>query len=285
MLLTLFVALPGLMGQRENNPVKLIVRGDDMASFHAANVACIESYRNGVMTSVEIMVPCPWFPEAVQMLRENPGLDVGVHLTMTSEWDNIKWRPLTGISSLTDEHGYFFPMVWPNEKFPPEETFRESDWNMEDLEAELRAQIELAMKTIDNLSHLTTHMGFGSADPTIDKLVSRLAKEYDLDVDLSGFNVKRFPYRSDKSLSIEQQSVQFAKTILDLDEGYYLYVEHPALDTPEMETVGIRGNYVTGAEREIVTQILTSEVVKEAIRERGVELVSYGDLKRLEKGN
>ena len=72
--------------------IKLLVRGDDIGSSHNANLACIESYKNGIVRSVEIMVPCSWFEEAVIMLNENPGLDVGIHLTLTSEWDNYKWR-------------------------------------------------------------------------------------------------------------------------------------------------------------------------------------------------
>ena len=50
----------------------------------------------------------------IKMLKENPGLDVGLHLVITSEWENVKWRPLTHCPSLTDENGYFYPMMSPN---------------------------------------------------------------------------------------------------------------------------------------------------------------------------
>jgi len=97
----------------QDKSISLIVRGDDIGSCHAANVACIRSYKEGIMTSVELMVPCSWFPEAVKMLNENPGLDVGIHLVLTSEWENYKWRPLTHAPSLTDADGYFYPRVFP----------------------------------------------------------------------------------------------------------------------------------------------------------------------------
>lgn len=87
----------------------LIIRADDMGSFRAANIACIEGYKNGIETSIEVMAVTPWFPEAAKLLRENPGVDVGLHLTITSEWDNIKWRPLTHCPSLIDSNGYFSP--------------------------------------------------------------------------------------------------------------------------------------------------------------------------------
>ena len=100
------------------NAQELVVRIDDMGCSHSANVASIDTYRNGIAGSVEVMPVCAWFPEAVKMLRENPGLDVGVHLTLTSEWENVKWRPLTSCPSLVDENGYFFPMMGPNAAYP-----------------------------------------------------------------------------------------------------------------------------------------------------------------------
>ncbi len=103
----------GSLDCRSQDEIRLIIRGDDIGSTHAANLGCIKSYQEGIMRSVEIMVPCAWFPEAVRMLNENPGLDVGVHLTFTSEWDNVKWRPLTNAPGITDDQGFFFPVIWP----------------------------------------------------------------------------------------------------------------------------------------------------------------------------
>ncbi len=260
--------------------IRLLVRGDDIGSFHAANIGCIKSYKEGIMRSVEIMVPCPWYPEAVQMLNDNPGLDVGIHLVMTSEWENMKWRPLTGYSSITDEKGYYFPMVWPNDNYPPEKTFRESNWTIEDVEKELRAQIELAKRDIKNLSHISTHMGFQSADPAIEDLVKSLAKEYGLYIDMESIKIKRLNFKRDKEASFESQEKAFAQSLKDLDPGTYLFIEHPALNTPEMETIGHRGNKGVGYEREGVTRIFTSEIVKKAIQDKNIRLISYQDLKR-----
>jgi len=80
-------------------PIRLIVRGDDMGSSHASNEAAVRCFRDGVMRDVEVMAVGPWFPEAARLLRENPGLDAGLHLALTSEWDNVKWRPLTAAPS------------------------------------------------------------------------------------------------------------------------------------------------------------------------------------------
>ena len=93
---------------------RLIVRADDMGSFRAANIACLKGYQQGIETSIEVMAVTSWFPEAARLLKENPGIDVGLHLTFTSEWENVKWRPLTHCPSHCDENGYFLPMKTPN---------------------------------------------------------------------------------------------------------------------------------------------------------------------------
>ena len=136
--LLIFVAgdLNSLYAQnaRQDKGIYLIIRGDDIGSSHAANIACIRSYKEGIMKTVELMVPCGWFPEAVKMLNENPGLDVGVHVTLTSEWENIKWRPLTHAPSLTDEDGYFYPTIWRRKGSPPGTALKEASWEIEEIE-------------------------------------------------------------------------------------------------------------------------------------------------------
>ena len=97
---------------------ELVIRIDDMGALHSVNVASVDTYQNGIAKSAEVLVVGSWFPEAVKMLKENPGLDAGVHLAITSEWENVKWRPLTDCPTLVDENGYFFPMLGPNAAYP-----------------------------------------------------------------------------------------------------------------------------------------------------------------------
>lgn len=261
----------------QNNDIRLLVRVDDIGSFHAANLGCIETYRNGIARSVEIMPPCAWFPEAVKMLNENPGFDVGIHLTLTSEWSNIKWRPLTHCPGLVDNDGYFFPMVWKNPNFPENSSIMESEWSLAEIEQELRAQIELALKHIPKVSHISTHMGFSGLDPKIGELVDKLAKEYHLEVDLSG--VKRFPGWG-RDAAYEERIDRFCENLEKLTPGNYLFVEHPAVQSPEMATVGHKGYENVADDRLWVMRVLTSEKVKETIRKKGIELVSYADFKK-----
>ena len=110
-ILSLFVIVLIYQTMQAQVPPRLIIRGDDMGFAHAGNLGIIASYKNGIERSVEVLVPSPWFPEAVRLLNENPGIDVGIHLALTSEWDNLKWRPLTDCKSLQDSNGYFYPMI------------------------------------------------------------------------------------------------------------------------------------------------------------------------------
>lgn len=101
----------------DDRDIRLIVRADDMGCCHAVNVACIDSYQNGIVRSVEVMVPTPWFNEAVAMINQQPGLDIGIHLTLTSEWELLKWGPITQSPSLVDRMGHFFSHDQPTERF------------------------------------------------------------------------------------------------------------------------------------------------------------------------
>ena len=267
-----------LLLQAQNN-IQLIIRGDDIGSSHAANVGCIESYQNGIMTSVEIMPPCPSFLEAVKMLKENPNLDVGIHLTLTAEWDYIKWRPLTHVPNLVDEAGNFFPMVWKNENYPPGQSIAEADWTIKEIEQELQAQIEMSLKNLPQISHISSHMGFTGLDTKIGELVESLAKEYDLYVDMT--KVKRFPNWI-QNQPVETRIEQFCENLKNLEPGTYLFVEHPAKDFPEMELIGHTGSGNIAKERDMVTQVFTSEKVKQIIKNKGIQLISYADYKKMQ---
>jgi hypothetical protein len=282
--LTLIIALfliPVINGCSQNSPeIKLLVRGDDIGSSHTANVACIESYKNGIMRSVELMVPGPWFPEAVRLLNENPGLDVGVHLVVTSEWNDIKWRPLTCCPSLVDKDGYFYPMIWQRDDFPKGTALKDAQWKLDEIEKEFRAQIEMAKRYVPYISHVNCHMGCESCAPEIASLVQRLADEYKLNIDLEkgGFNYISLWKRDD--ITAEQRIASAVKTIKGLKQGKYLFIDHPGLDTPEMRAIWHKGYENVATDRDAVTKVFTSKEVKNAVAENRITLVSYKESNR-----
>jgi predicted glycoside hydrolase/deacetylase ChbG (UPF0249 family) len=143
LVLVLFMASKQIIAQNEKE-IYLIVRADDMGSFHDANTACLKTCKEGIATCVELMVPCAWFTEAAKMLKENPSIDVGIHLLLTSEWEGIKWRPLTNAPSLVDKDGYFYQQIWGGNNPSADNYLLKTKWKIEEIEKELRAQIEMA---------------------------------------------------------------------------------------------------------------------------------------------
>ena len=282
----LFGIYPGLAINQEKQiiqegAIRLIVRADDIGSCHTANMACIQSYREGIARSVEVMVPAPWFNEAVKMLKQNPQYDVGVHLTLTSEWDNVKWGPLTEAPSLVDAQGHFYPTTSQRKDFPPNTGFLQGKPKRAEVEKELRAQIELAKAKIPQVSHLSAHMGTATCTPELRKLVEKLAKEYELPIATPGVKPVRGFYNNKKKGMDHEAAL--VRALEELTPGTWLLVEHPGLDTPEMRAIGHKGYEDVAKDRAGVTKAFTSNKVKQVIARRGIQLISYVDLNKTTK--
>jgi len=270
------VLLISAFSHGQNGP-RLIVRGDDMGYSHAGNEAILKCLKEGIQTSIEVIVPSPWFPEAVKMLEAHPDADVGIHLALTSEWDNVKWRPLTECPSLTDDDGYFYPMVWPNKNYPGQ-AIKDHPLNVEDIEREFRAQIELALKKIPGISHISGHMGCSHLSDEVKVMTERLAKEYRIDIDPSKHGVVSARYDGPHKTS-EEKITSFIKMLSKLEKGKtYLFVDHPGLDSPELRAIHHVGYEGVAIDRQGVTDAWTSDQVRAAIMQYGVDLISYKDL-------
>jgi chitin disaccharide deacetylase len=263
----------------QTRPTRLIVRGDDMGFSHSGNEALVKAYKEGIQTSIEVIVPSPWFPEAVRLLKEIPNADVGIHLALTSEWDMMKWRPLTQASSLVDADGYFYPMVFPNKNYPGR-SIKENAWKLEDVEREFRAQIEMALRHIPRVSHVSAHMGCTSLSEEVKTLARRLAKEYKIDIEPEDYGVQRLPLEGPRTTPAEK-ALSFMNALRKVEPGKtYLFVEHPGLDTPELRAIHHVGYKNVAEDRQGVTDLFTSAEVKGLLKEKGIQLISYQDLLR-----
>lgn len=262
----------------QDAPIKLLVRADDMGASRSANFAAIEAYEKGIVRSVEVMVPGAWFEEAALLLRDRPGLDVGVHLTLTSEWSGVKWRPLTHCPSITDESGYFFPFVWKNEQLPHAASIVESEYNIAEIEKELRAQIEYALERIPHITHLSEHMGCLSFSDEGKALLEKLATAYGLSVNLEG--VSRFPAWSGSTVSAGSKVDNLRREIEQLPAGTYLLVEHPAYDDLETQGLGHVGYENVAEDRAGVLAAFIDAAVQQKVTEKGIQLISYRDLEK-----
>jgi len=157
-----------------SNDKFVVIHADDLGMSHGANVAFVELSRLGVFSSGSVMVPCPWFHEIVELARADPALDVGVHLTLTSEMSNYRWRPLTrppASAGMTDDYGYFHRDVGIlRARAAPDA-----------VEAELRAQIDMALASGIDLTHFDDHAGAVLAPEFCDIYV-RLGIDYNLPI-------------------------------------------------------------------------------------------------------
>jgi YdjC-like protein len=139
---------------------------------HAANDGAFEVLERGVGTCGSIMVPCPWFREAAERAQANPALDLGIHLTLNSEWAHYRWGPVAGperVPSLVDAQGCL----------PRTTAEVVSRARPEEVELELRAQVERALAEGIDVTHLDAHMGTAFFPPFVDSY-AKLAAEYRL---------------------------------------------------------------------------------------------------------
>lgn len=129
---------------------QLVIHHDDLGASRSAHLAFPQLWDAGQISSGSVMVPCAWFPEIAAMARAHPEYDLGVHLTLTSEFELFRWRPLTGVrdNGLCDADGFFWRDVI---------SARRAD--LVAVEAELRAQIDTALAAGIDMTHLDAHMG------------------------------------------------------------------------------------------------------------------------------
>jgi hypothetical protein len=211
------------------------------------------------------------------MLRQNPGVDVGIHLDLTSEWETIRWRPVSDCPSLKDADGYFFPMVFPNKNYPGR-AITENKWEIKDVEKEFRAQIELALKYIPRISHVSAHMGCTDLSPEVRALTKKLAAEYHLPVVPDANPLLGVGYDGPSKTPSEKVN-SFIKMLNKLEPGKtYLFVDHPGLNNDELKAVYHIGYENVAEDRQGVTDLYTDEKVKAVIKQKGIRLIGYRDL-------
>ncbi|MGE5648400.1 MAG: ChbG/HpnK family deacetylase [Acidobacteriota bacterium] len=263
---------------QQSREIRVIVQGDDMGAGHGVNVATIKAYQDGILRATNLLAPAAWMPEAARLLAENPGLDAGVHLTLTSEWERVKWRPLTCAPSLSDPNGYFYPMVWPNKNFPPGTSLKEAKPDLAEIEKELRAQIELARRMVPRVSYLWQHMGFDSLSPEIHAIVVKLSREYRMPVPGPDLGIRFLGQVYSQSDPGAVRASKLVAALEKLEPGTWLMVDHAATDTPEIQAYGHKGYENVAADRSAVVGAWTSPRVLDVVKKRGIRLTGYSGL-------
>ena len=157
----------------------IILHIDDMGMSYDSNLGGIEAMTKGVANSCSVMMPCPWVPGFVHFMKEHPGLDAGLHLTLTSEWKDYRWGPLSGkpkTPGLVDTEGAMWRGVADVVKHA----------SADEVETEIRAQVERARAMGFEPTHLDSHMGTLFATPAFIERYIKVGMEYNIPVMFPG---------------------------------------------------------------------------------------------------
>lgn len=262
-----------LFAQPETGNKVLLIRCDDIGMSHGVNMAAKELIDAGLKFSVSVMVPCSWFDEAVDILKDAHQVSVGIHLTLNAEWKNYRWGPVAGVSavpSLVDSVGYFFPS---------RALFFANNPKLDEVELELRSQIEKALKAGLKVSYLDYHMGTAVDNMEMRKIVEKLAAEYNLAISRYFGEVD---IESMYSVEIEQKENHLIKALDELKEDQLnLLVCHIAKDNDEMQAMIDQNPFglkEMSRHREAELIALLSAVRNNEFHKRGITLINYNDL-------
>lgn len=257
--------------------IKLIVRGDDFGMSQGSLVAFEKAFKEGILTCASVLMVAPWFEGAIELFKKNPWWCIGVHLALVGEWQGYRWRPVLPwdkIPSLVDEDGFLYGN--------PDELWAKKP-KLEEIEAELRAQVMLAKRRGLRVDYVDTHyMGFSSY-PGLEKIIIKIADEFK--VPLSGMVGER-RLRGVYKVPIEKKHEEAIKMLEELKPGLWLWVNHPGVDSLEHNALvhtkkeDIFSNGGVGKHRAEETRVLTSPEIKNVIKHKGIILTSYKDLKR-----
>jgi predicted glycoside hydrolase/deacetylase ChbG (UPF0249 family) len=258
---------------RTPTAVSLLIRTDDIGMSHSVNMAMEKLVSTGMPVSVSVLFVCPWYQEAVEILKRHPNVSVGIHLALNSEWKNYRWGPVAGstaVPSLVDENGFFFPSS---------EALHEHSPQVAEVEKELRAQIERALRSGVKIDYVDYHMGTVTRYPEFRDVTERLAREYGLGMSEYFGEAQDTPqYAAAPAAKGDSLAVMIGR----LKPGLNLVVTHVGIDDAElgalldMNTAEPLPDMSKNRQGELTA--LTSPRFGAALKARNVVLVTYRDL-------
>ena len=222
------LAAPRAATAQASTAPEVLLRLDDVGMNHSVNMAIEKVAATKMPFSVSVLFACPWYQEAVEILKKNPQIAVGVHLALNSEWRGYRWGPVLGkggVPSLVDSAGYFRSSG---------EGFLASAYDLGEVERELSAQVERALASGLKISYVDAHMGTALATPQLREVTERVARKYGLGISTyfgeSYFTLWGEPVQQKKSVLLAHLA-QAKRDTVNLIEV------HVAERTPEMEAI------------------------------------------------
>jgi hypothetical protein len=240
---------------------------------HSVNMAMQRLVETGLPMSVTVMFACPWYQEAVEILKRHPEVSVGVHLTLNSEWKHYRWGPVAGseaVPSLVDSNGYFFPSA---------EALHQNHPVLAEVERELRAQIDRALRSGVKIDFVDPHMGTATAYPEFREITERVARDYSLGI--MGYFGETMD--SPQYWAAPKKKVDSLVAMIDrLPSGVTVVVTHVGLDDAELGSLLDMNTSQPlpdmSKNRQGELDALTSRRFTRALKARNVELITFRDL-------
>ena len=248
-------------------PIKLITRADDAGSMRSANVATAMAVKAGFIKNVSLMAPCAYIVEAVEMFCGLKQACYGLHATLNSEWDRLKWGPLSeeardNRSGLVDGNGYFFRDM---------ETFKDNKPAVETVLAEYDAQLDLLTRLGFEIVYVDSHM---YEDYFIDGVVEakrEWAKRKGL---ISHNNYRYMPC----SITLDRPYEEIAGAFKSLQSGQYVYPVHPAIYSDDyMICMSAEASSRIIRMRELEARTVSDPLFIKMMHDAGVTAVRYDE--------
>lgn len=262
----------------DDNARLVIIHADDIGMCQATLPAYAALSTKGLVSSAAVMVPCAWFPSVAAYCREHPEADMGVHLTLTCEWDVYRWGPISTAdpaSGLIDSEGYFYRTTADAQEHADAEA----------AEIEMNAQIDRAVAAGINPTHIDTHMGtvvhpkfaaqYIQAAMTR-RVIAFAPRSSEMTGGITGMPLVDYysmmPLEGDKPLDLAKEK------LASLQPGITHFIIHPAVDTPELRAIA-----PDWRARVADYELFMSDDLRQFIADQNIHIIGYKVLRDLFK--
>jgi hypothetical protein len=266
----------------------LILHADDLGAAHSIDAATFDALDKGVISSASIMMPTPWVTEVAAYARSHPDADLGLHLTLTSEWSTYRWGTVASaasVASLLDSTG-----TLPDDTGPVSARAK-----MPEVELEVRAQIERAKALGIRPTHLDSHMGSLFGTPALLATYVKMGHEYRLPflaLKTNPFGGAAMPLAATDvpldAVIIASEEVPrdkwkefYLNAVAGLKPGISEIIVHLGHDDAELQAVTVNHEPYGSAWRQRDYDVVNSAEFKKALQDNHVILVKWRDLQKL----
>jgi len=265
----------------------LILHADDIGVAHSENAASFDALDKGVVNSGSIMMPTPWVTEVAAYAKAHPNADLGLHLTLNSEWNTYRWGGLAPRDQTSSLHD-------PDGTFPREPDVMAKRAKLDEVEKELRAQIDRAYAIGIKPTHVDSHMGALYGTPDLFRTYAKVARSYKLpflhfiggaDPEIvktlqpSDIVADAVIMRLQKG-SIEEWRKFYLDAIRDMKPGLTVILVHLGYDDAELRAVTTGWDSWGADWRQRDYDVLTSAEFRQALKDNKVVMVTWRDVQR-----